>query len=147
MSATVTRLVNAPTCLQWWEWFKLAGALALLSLLATLVNGIVPSPFVVALVLHIALDFTLQSDQVAIHKPECGKYLLLHALAAGGLPMAIGGLFVGPATALIGAVVGAVSHYAVDWTRKFGLPAWWKGIAADQLCHLIVVALLVVGLA
>ena len=142
MSATITRLVRTPTSLQWWEWFRLAGALALVALLVALIHRVVLSPFVVAVVLHVTLDFTIQSDEVAARKGERGKYLLLHALAAGGLPMAISGLFVGPAAVLTGAVAGIVSHYAIDWTRKFGLPAWWEGIAADQVGHLIIMALL-----
>ena len=142
MSATISRLLRSPTSLQWWEWFRLAGTLAIVSLLVTLICGVVPSPFVVAVVLHVTLDFTVQSDEVALRKGERGKHLLLHALAAGGLPMAISGLFVGPAAVLTGTAAGIISHYAVDWTRKFGLRCWWEGVAADQLCHLIVMALL-----
>ena len=142
MSATITRLVKAPTSLQWWEWMKLAGALAMMLLLATLVNGVVSSPFVVAVVLHVALDFSLQSDEVAMRKGERGKHLLLHALAAGGLPTAVAGLFVGPAAVLTGTAIGVISHYAVDWTRKFGLRQEALAGLLDQACNLLAILVL-----
>ena len=39
--------------------------------------------------------------------------------------------------------VGAVSHYAVDWKRKFGLRQMALAIVLDQACHLLTILVLV----
>jgi hypothetical protein len=98
---------------------------------------------VVALVLHIAADFTLQSAETARGKGERGRHLLVHALAAGGFPLAVAGLVTGqPATVIAWATAGAASHYAVDWTRKFGLRQLWPGVILDQAGHLLIILVL-----
>lgn len=122
------------------------GAVGLGLLVLFLLAGYVPHPVVVALTLHLVTDFTLQSAATALRKRERGRHLLFHALAAGGLPLAAAGLAVGdPATVVLWTSLGVAGHYAVDWTRKFGLRNEVIGNFLDQACH--VAAILVVALA
>lgn len=128
--------------MKWWQWLKLAGAIGAVFLIAvTVVNRQLPSSLVVALVGHLVTDFTLQSGETAARKPERGRHLLVHALAAGGVPLALTTLVMGQWELVgVAAVVGAAAHYAIDYTRKFGLKSVAGGVLLDQLSH---VALLV----
>jgi len=96
------------------------------------------APLVVAVALHLLLDFSLQSEW-ATTKAHNRRALLAHSAIAGFLPLAGLGLAAGnPALALIGGLVGFVSHLAVDGSGKFGLPLW-PGLAVDQAAHLAVI--------
>jgi hypothetical protein len=129
--------------LRWWEWVKIVGAAGVVVLVILLVSGHTPPPVVVAVLLHIFADFTCQSSETAARKEERGRHLLVHALVAGGVPLAVAGLMTGnPATALTWVSVGVVSHYAVDWTRKFGLRQAALGVILDQACHLATIVVL-----
>jgi hypothetical protein len=98
----------------------------------------------VALTLHVAADFTFQSPETALRKAECRRHLLVHALAAGGLPLAVAGLLTGnPLAVVTWMVAGAISHYLVDWTRKFGLRQGALAVILDQACHLLTILVLV----
>ncbi len=58
--------------------------------------------------------------------------------------MAVAGLMTGnPVTTLIWTVVSVSTHYAVDWTRRFGLEGTSWGVVLDQVCHLLVILALV----
>jgi hypothetical protein len=139
-----TSAVRSPfATLRWWEWVKIVGAAGVVILVIALVSGHTPPPVVVAVLLHIFADFTCQSSETAAHKEERGRHLLVHALAAGGIPLAVAGLITGnPATALTWISVSVVSHYAVDWTRKFGLRQAALGVILDQACHLATIVAL-----
>ena len=122
-----------PSLLEWWKWVEILGAAGLVALLILLIAGRIPHPAVVALMLHVAADFTFQSPETALRKAECRRLLLVHALAAGGLPLAV----------VIWMVAGAISHYMVDWTGKFGLRQVALAITLDQACHLLTILVLV----
>jgi hypothetical protein len=108
------------------------------------VAGYVPHPAAVALLLHVAADFTFQSPQTVLRKEERGRHLLVHALTAGGLPLAVAGLMTGnPVAVVTWSSVGALSHYFVDWTRKFGLRQAALAAGSDQACHLLTILILV----
>lgn len=121
----------------YWQWGKLAGLLALALLL--LLGPRAPR-LVVALCLHLVLDFTLQSTQVALSKSRSKRALVCHALIAGTLPLLVAN-FADPATALASGLFGFLTHLLVDAANKFGLPEH-AGAFVDQALH---VASLVVG--
>lgn len=132
--------------LQWWQWGEVIGAAGLIVLAVLLVAGHVPHPAAVAILVHIAADFTFQSAETVSRKTERGHHLLVHALAAGGLPLAIAGLISGnPLAVLSWMAAGAASHYAVDWTRKFGLRRLVLAVALDQGCHALTILALGIG--
>lgn len=131
--------LRAPASLQWWEWCKLTGLIGLVALIAAVFAR--PAPFFIALALHWACDITVQSGETAMRKKERGRHLALHAIMAGGLPMAVAGLTISPVHAIIWAVVGVVSHYAIDYARKFGLGETMIGFVADQAAHLAILAI------
>lgn len=144
-SMTILKRLRHPRTLRWWEWGKILGFLGLVWLLTAILLGYIPSPAIMALVLHFAIDFTLQSPKMAMRKVERGPFLVMHALIAGGLPLIIPGLMTGnPLTALIWMAIGAASHWAVDWTRRFGIRNPLLAALADQICHLAVILLLTV---
>lgn len=139
MSVIVARFVKAPISLQWWEYFKLVGIVALAAVLGGLLAGAELDGRVVGLAFHTVLDFTLQSNWVAANKGNRGKALLFHAIIAGGLPGAIKGMMSGGLVGcLIGVVLGTTSHYAIDYTRKFNCKSVAMGIVLDQVAHLAV---------
>ena len=128
----------------YWKWGKFLGGVGLFVLAILLVTGHVPHPVVVAVLLHIAGDFTLQSPETAQRKHERGRHLLVHALVAGGLPLAAAGLAAGNLVAvLVWTAIGVVSHYIVDWTRRFGMEGRPWGVVFDQVCHLLIISALV----
>lgn len=148
---TIVRLFTDPAGLAWWEWGRLLGVAALAALGIALAIGLAPPPAVVAVLLHIAADFTFQSAETAERKGERGRHLIVHALAAGGLPLALAALRLGSRRVVSAgdldvvpfwALAGAATHYAVDWTRKFGLRHEALATALDQLCHLAVILLI-----
>ena len=123
----LTMAFTRPRQLLYWQWGKLVGAL-LLPL--TGVGGLLG-----ALALHVAGDFTFQTDLMARRKAlGCKVALALHALVAGGLP----GLLLG---GLLGGLVGFVTHYAIDSTGKFGLGPT-LGPIVDQAAHVAVLVVL-----
>jgi len=128
----------------YWKCGKILGGVGVVVLAALFITNHVPHPAIVAVIVHITADFTLQSSEMALRKHERGRYLLIHALVAGGLPLAVAGLVHGnPSTVLIWTGVGIVSHYAVDWTRRFGLNDTPVGIALDQVAHLGIILTLI----
>lgn len=130
--------------LPWWMWGKLAGAAGLATLAILLMMGVVPPAVVVAVLIHVAADFTFQSAETARLKGSSKRHLLVHALVAGGLPLALAGFLTGcPIVAIAGSVIGAIGHYVVDRTRKFGMPRLALGVALDQACHLMLAVILV----
>ena len=130
--------------LEWWEWVEMAGGIALMSLLILLLSGISVPAVVAGLVLHLACDFLLQSEETSDKKRERGRHLAVHALIAGGLPGIVTGLMVAAAPgAVIGFSVGVVSHYAIDWSRKFGISDVAIGVILDQAAHVAVLLILV----
>lgn len=139
MGTIIGRAMKAPTSLEWWAYLKLAGVVALPLLLAVMSLGFAVHPLLVGLVLHLALDFTLQSSWVAAEKSGRGRALFFHSLIAGGLPLAVMGMMSGsPITALVSIVAGITSHYAIDWTNRFGLGDCWLGYCLDQAAHVAV---------
>jgi hypothetical protein len=140
---TLTRL-RSPSLLQWWEWAQVMGAAGLVALAILLMAGYVPHLTAVAVLLHVATDFTFQSSETALRKGESSRHLLIHALVAGGLPLAVAGLGTGnPVAVVTWTAVGAASHYAVDWTRKLGLQQVALAVVLDQACHLLTILVLV----
>jgi hypothetical protein len=128
----------------YWKCGKILGGVGVVALIALFITGHTPHPAIIAVILHITADFTLQSPAMALRKHERGHHLLIHALVAGGLPLAIAGLACrNPAAVLIWTVIGVVSHYAVDWTRRFGLSDTSLGIVLDQIAHLAIILSLV----
>ena len=143
----LAKLVSRPAELAWWEWAKLAGAVGILvlGLMMTLLARI-PSPVALALLLHLFCDFTAQSGETAANKGRSRRHLWAHALAAGGLPMAIAGVSTGsPWPVLVWPVLAAIAHAGIDATRKFGLGPTALGVVMDQLAHVATVVA-VVGL-
>jgi hypothetical protein len=136
--------LRSPCILQWWEWGKIIGAAGLIALTIFLLVDYVPHPAVVAVLLHVATDFTFQSPETALRKGERGRHLLVHALVAGGLPLAVAGLVAGsPVAVVTWTAIGVASHYAVDWTRRFGLRQVALPALLDQICHLLTILILV----
>jgi hypothetical protein len=144
---TIVKLWKSPSCLSWWEWCQIGGCVALAVLVALLAAGCALHPAVIAMLLHVACDFTCQSAETASRKPQRGRHLFAHALAAGGVPLAFAGLATGnPLRVLVYATVGFLGHYAVDWARKFGIQKWLPAILADQSAHLLLILALTVVL-
>ena len=138
--STLVRLWTSPARLLWWDWGKILGATALAGLVVALAMGYVPSPAVMAAVLHLAADFTFQSAETSARKGERGWHLVVHSLVAGGLPLALSGLLAGHLAAVLPwTAAGAAIHFAVDWTRKFGLRSLPLAVGLDQACHLAVI--------
>lgn len=143
MSVIVARFVKAPASLEWWEHGKLLGMVALGAVFGGMLAGAKLDGWVVGLAFHTVLDFTLQSNWVAANKGNRGKALLFHAIIAGGLPGAIKGMMSGGLVGcLIGVVLGTTSHYAIDWSRKYGIKDLRIAIVTDQLSHLVVLLLI-----
>jgi len=141
--SSITRITPTPSRLKWWEWGNIAGILGLVALGVSFLAEHIPHPIVAALIMHVAADFSLQSDETAAQKRDRGHHLLVHALIAGGLPLALAGVAAGSPTAtLVWIIVGAISHYAIDWTRKFGIRRPVPAALVDQACHVIIVLLL-----
>jgi hypothetical protein len=140
---TLGRLCSRARLL-WWEWGKVVGGLGLVGLAVLLATGYAPPPVVAAIVLHFVIDFTLQSEETALHKVDRGRHLLIHSLIAGGIPLAVAGLMTeSPLTALLWVTAGVISHYAVDWTRRFGFQQVTLAAISDQAGHLLSILLLV----
>jgi hypothetical protein len=132
-----------PSRVPWWRWVEIGGACGLVLLVILFAIGRIPHPLAIASLLHIAADFTFQSPETAMYKTRRDRYLVIHALAAGGFPVAVAALFTGdPVAVVVWAAVGAVSHYAVDWTRKFGVRRLVLAVILDQACHLTTVLIL-----
>ena len=124
--------------LHWWDSFSLTGILLAISLPALPRRY---APLMVAVALHLLLDFTLQS-QWACTKATANRALLVHSLVTGFLPLVGLGLAAGnPGLALVGGLVGFASHLAIDSRDKFGLPHW-SGLAVDQAAHLVVIVVI-----
>jgi nucleotide-binding universal stress UspA family protein len=81
---TLTRL-RSPSLLQWWEWAQVMGVAGLVALAILLMAGYVPHLAAVAVLLHVAADFSFQSSETALRKGESGR----HLLAEQALPHAI----------------------------------------------------------
>jgi hypothetical protein len=142
---TLTRL-QSPASLVWWEWRKVLGIASIVVLAILAIVGCAPHPLVVAMLLHITADFTCQTTETALRKKESDRHLLIHALVAGGLPMIAAGLATAnPVVTITWTIIGVFSHYAVDWTRKFGLRQVALGIILDQACHLLTILILVLA--
>jgi hypothetical protein len=140
---TLSRL-RSRVPLRWWEWGKLAGLASLVAWIALSIAGLNLHPAVVAVLLHVTLDFSLQTAETCARKREHGRHLLVHALAAGALPLAIAALVDGrPLAVITWSSASFLSHYAVDWTRKFGLRNQALGVALDQTCHALTIVALV----
>lgn len=144
MSVRVSNPLQHLIHLPWWMWGKLIGAAGLITLVFLLMMGHILPPVIVAVLIHVAVDFTFQSAETARLKGNSKRHLIIHALVAGGLPLALTGFLTGcPIVVIAGTVIGVVCHYAVDRTRKFGLPQLALGVALDQTCHLMLVTMLI----
>lgn len=138
--STLTTLVTSPQRLAWWEWCKVAGAAGLIAAAASVLAGVHLPAAAIAVLLHLAADYTFQSAETAARKGERGRHLLVHALTAGAWPLAMAGLATGNLPGvLLGAVVGSVSHWLIDATGKYGLGCTAVGIVLDQVSHLVVI--------
>jgi hypothetical protein len=122
--------------LQWWQWAKLIGAVSLVGLLVAFVSGISVPSFAIGLIMHLSCDFAFQSSETAGRKGERGRHLVVHSLIAGGLVGLLTGLSVSLWAGIGGMIIGTMSHYGIDYSRKFGLANWKLGVALDQLAHL-----------
>jgi uncharacterized protein DUF3307 len=143
MSIEAFALLRHPSRVPWWRWVEIGGACGLIALMVLFAIGRSPHPLAIAALLHIAADFTFQSSETALLKAKRDHHLLVHALAAGGLPLAVAGLVAGsPISVIVWAALGAASHYAVDWTRKFGARRLALGIVLDQSCHVATILIL-----
>lgn len=134
MKNAIKTLTTNPTQLMWWQWGKLIGAVTLVALLVALTMGMDVHHIIIAITLHIALDFSLQTNTIAMHKHERKTALLVHAIIVGGIPAIVTG-------SLVGIALGIITHYAIDYTRKFGLNET-HGAIADQLAHVLVLVTL-----
>lgn len=138
--------LRTPATLRWWEWIQLVGCVAMVTLVALLTAGYDLHPAMIAILLHVACDFTCQSPETAAKKGERGRHLFYHALAAGGVPMAIAGIAAGsPVAILAWSAAGVTGHYAVDWTRKFEIRQMLPAILIDQACHIGLILALCLG--
>ena len=128
--------------LEWWEWAKII-------FVATSPLMIFGShlPLVGGIALHLFLDFTMQSDKVALEKGSGGASLWAHAIAVGGWSGGAIGFWANELEGfLLGVLLGFVGHLLVDITNKFGIKDWRVGILVDQSLHitnLFIVMLLV----
>ena len=134
MTATLKVLVTSPRELVWWQWMKLVSAVALVLLAFALLIGVRVPLVIQRVVLHLALDFALQSNWVAAGKVQRKRALIVHSTIAA-LP-AIASESV--ATVILSLVVYSLSHYIIDYTRKFGIENMKLGAIVDQAAHLIV---------
>ena len=143
MSIEALTLLHHPSRVPWWRWVEIGGACGLIALMALFAIGRSPHPLAIAALLHLAADFTFQSSETAVLKATRDHHLLVHALAAGGFPLAVAGLVSGnPISVIVWTALGTVSHYAVDWTRKFGVRRLALGIVLDQTCHVATILIL-----
>lgn len=135
-----------PELLVWWEWGKVVGAVVLVVLGVLFILGRAPRPAIVGVLLHITSDFTFQSPGMALRKWERGPHLLIHAIVGGGFPLVVAGFMQGGlVVALTWATIGAVCHYAIDWSRRFGIQRLALGVALDQASHVLSI-LIVIGI-
>lgn len=122
--------------LLWWQKGKLLGVASLpltLSLHPALVGPIV----------HLLLDFTLQSSSTAANKSKHGWALFVHAVVVGGWSGgAVGLLAAGLPGLLQGIFVGVALHWAIDRMDKFHITDWRWAISIDQALHLLSLALI-----
>jgi hypothetical protein len=140
----LAKLVTRPSDLLWWEWAKVAGATGVLILGLAMASGWIPSPVVLGILLHTFCDFTAQSGVVAEHKGHSRRLLWVHAIVAGGFPLAIAGLSTGSAwPVLVWPVLAAGAHAAVDGTRKFGLGPSALGVILDQAAHAATIVVII----
>lgn len=115
----------------WWEWLRLPVLVAVAVAIAH------PTALPVGVAVHLVTDFCLQSREVAVRKAERGWHLTVHALAVGALSGAVVGLWSGPTVVLVGALLGFVSHWLIDASRKFGINNRGLAIVADQAAHIL----------
>jgi hypothetical protein len=142
MSWQAIAQLRYPARVPWWRWVELSGATGIIVLFVLFCIGYVPHPVAIAALLHLAADFTFQSPETASQKAESSRHLLVHALVAGGLPLALAAAVTGdPIAVLVWTLLGAVSHYAVDWTRKFGLRRLVWAVLLDQACHVVTIVI------
>ena len=139
---TLTSAIRKSQSLAWWQWIELLGAISFVVLLIAFVCGVKVPSFVIGLILHIAMDFTFQSSETAGRKGERGRHLAVHALIAGGLVGLLTGLSVSLWAGIGGLIIGGLSHYGIDYSRKFGLANWKLGLALDQVLHLGAIAII-----
>jgi hypothetical protein len=143
MSIEALALLRHPSRIPWWRWVEIGGAGGLLALTALFAIGRSPHPLAIAALLHIAADFTFQSSETAVLKANRDHHLIVHALAAGGFPLAVAGSVAGsPTRVIVWTLLGTASHYAVDWTRKFGVRRLALGVLLDQTCHVATILIL-----
>lgn len=135
---TIASAIRNGQSLAWWQWLKLLGAISLVVLVVALVTGCNVPSLMIGLTLHLACDFTFQSSETAGRKGERGRHLIVHSLIAGGLVGTLTGLSVSPWAGMEGLVIGMLSHYGIDYSRKFEslVPNWKLGVALDQAVHI-----------
>ena len=143
MSIHTFAQLRHPSRVPWWTWVENAGATGLVILAVLLLAGRALHPLAIGALLHVAADFTFQSHETSVQKAKRGRHLLVHALAAGGLPLAIAAFLARSPTAVVTwTAFGVVSHYAVDWTRKFGVRRVGLSVLLDQACHVLTILVL-----
>lgn len=132
--------------LAWWQWAKLVGAIGLVVLLIALATGCNVPSLIIGLVAHLACDFTFQSGETAGRKGERKRHLVVHSVIAGGLVGLLTGLSVGLRAGIGGLAIGIITHYGIDYTRKFEnlvVENWKLAVALDQLAHLVAIVIII----
>ena len=116
--------MKQPHRLYWWQWGQLLGvSLPILYFYLGLHHVLLW-----AIAFHFFMDFTVQSDETALHKAHGDKQALIcHAFLAGGFAGFIAG-------GLTGLVISVLLHYIIDATNKFGLKNSF-GPILDQMAH------------
>lgn len=113
--------------LEWWQWGQLLGwALLALAGLAWWLD--LSHPLLLALALHVWLDFVGQSNDTSVQKAQGDLWATAHhSFVSGGFP----GLVFG----LPGFAASVLVHFLIDACRKFGLTGLIGGLV-DQAMHL-----------
>jgi hypothetical protein len=126
MMTLILEALTHPSHLYWWQWGKILGIFLLILYICLDVKH----PLLVALAVHVFVDFTAQSDQTAARKKQGNRVTLAyHAFIAGGYSGLVAG-------GLPGLVISIASHFLVDVTNKFGLKSP-TGPALDQAAHVL----------
>ena len=148
----MNRSGGTTTRIPWWKWCRWLGWIAFAGVLTVggslLCGRLQPGAlnrwtvrFALGLALHLAFDFTFQTSRMAAHKATNRRWLLLHALAAGGIPGFVAGLPASPFAAALGGAYATSHHFLVDCADKFGFGSHWPGPLLDQALHILTLAM------
>ena len=142
MTPHLTKLKNAVTLQSrfgpgwplWFEWGETIGPYSFLALSFILYKGVWVHPLIVATVVHLFVDFFVQTDDTSQKKLSGDvSALAMHSILSGGYPALVLGFVKGDLWVVAASVL---AHVGIDASRKFGLPNPY-GPIIDQLAHIL----------